>query len=101
MALANLSRQQLSPILENDRAQHGALRERQSLPHRFEHRLLFREQPQQRRVQIVEGCAPARPSSRTSSQVSCASRCTSYGRLPASSTIGRAEPGLRLESRAA
>ena len=59
MAGARVGREQLASALQHDRAQHAALRQRQPLPDRLEHRLLLGEQPRQRRVQVVEG----RPSS--------------------------------------
>ena len=54
MALADVGRQQLAALLEDDGAQHGALRQRQPLPERFEHRLLLGEQAAQGAVEIVE-----------------------------------------------
>ena len=49
-------------VLEHDRAQHRALRERQPLPRAFEHHLLLGQQPLERLMQIVERRAapPAR-----------------------------------------
>ena len=45
MALPHVRREQLAPVLEHDRAQDGALAERQPLPRLLEHRVLLGEQP--------------------------------------------------------
>ena len=61
---------QLASFLEHDRAQRGALREREPLPHGLEEHVLLGQQTVQRRVQIVEvraasaGAARRRPRSR-------------------------------------
>src|SRR5262245_20340191 len=44
MPSARVDREQFAPILQDDGAQHGALRESQALPDRFKYRFLFREQ---------------------------------------------------------
>ena len=74
---AHVGRQQLASALQHHGAQHGALRERQPLPDGLEHRVLLGEQARQRRVQVRRAPALRPPAARTSSQVSCASRCTS------------------------
>src|SRR4051812_17355081 len=58
MARSRVGRVQLTTILEDDRAKRRTLRQGQPLPDRFEQRLLFREQPGQRRVQVVNCRAP-------------------------------------------
>ena len=77
MTRARVRRQQLAAALQHDGAQHRALRQRQPLPDRLEHRLLLGEQPRERRVQMRRASPVVPPAARTSSQVSCASRCTS------------------------
>src|SRR5262249_48224935 len=72
--------------LQYDRAERRALLQCQPLPERLEDRLLLGQQPRQGPVEILP------PLARTSSHVSCARRWTSYGRLPASSTIASATP---------
>src|SRR5438067_1142356 len=59
VACPNVARQELAAILDDYGAQHGALRKREPLPDRLEHRVLFREQAAQRLVQVFEGGAPA------------------------------------------
>ena len=56
--IARVRRQQLPAFLEHDRPQHAPLRQRQSLPRRFEQRVLLGQQPAQRLVKIVERCPP-------------------------------------------
>ena len=89
---ANIGRQQLTPALEDDGAQDGALRQGQSLPHCFEHRVLLREQARERGMKMLKA-SPSGLAARTSSQVSWARRWTSYGRLPARSTTAAPRPG--------
>ncbi len=59
MPLADVGGQQLAAVLQDDRAQHRALREREALPQRFEHGLLLGEQAHQRLMEIVERRAAA------------------------------------------
>ena len=70
-------------------------RERELLPARLEQRLLLDEQAPQGAMQVVEVTSRV-PPARASSHVSCASRWTSYGRLPASSTMAAPSPGSAL-----
>src|SRR5438445_484143 len=58
MARADVGGQQCAAVLDDDGAQDGALRERQPLPQGLEYHLLFREQPFERTMQIVERRAP-------------------------------------------
>src|SRR5205823_11221163 len=44
MARPNVGRQELAAILDDDRAQHSALSQREPLPDRLEHRVLFGEE---------------------------------------------------------
>ena len=53
MAYAQVRRQQFPAIGQHDGAQRGALRQRQPLPDGLEHRLLFGQQPVQRRMQVI------------------------------------------------
>ena len=50
----HVSRQQLAAVLEDHRAQHRALRQRQALPRFLEDGVLLVEQPRQRQVQVLE-----------------------------------------------
>ena len=68
--------QQLAAALQNRGAKDRPLRERQALPDCLEHRVLLRQQPAERRVQIVERRLSS-AAARTSSHVSWARRCTS------------------------
>src|SRR5262245_53176643 len=54
MTRPRVPRQQLVSLLEHDRAQGLALRERQPLPHGLEHRLLFAQETLEGGVEIVE-----------------------------------------------
>ena len=96
MARAHVGRQQLAPLLEHDSAQRRALRERQPLPQRFEHRLLFGEQPRQRLVQVVERRpAPARRRApRPTSRARAAGRRTAGCRRARRSRAPRPASGL-------
>src|SRR5262245_26336406 len=51
---SDVSRQQLLSLLENDGPQDGSLREGQTFPHDFEHRLLFGEKAMEGSVKVVE-----------------------------------------------
>ena len=59
MSGANIGRQQLAAALEDDGAQDRALRQGQSLPHCFEHRVLLREQARERGMKMLEAHLPA------------------------------------------
>ena len=59
MPFADVGRQEFTAALQHDRAKHGALRQREPLPERFEDRLLLGEQAQQRLMQVVERRAAA------------------------------------------
>ena len=56
--IACVRRQQFPAFLEHHRPQHAPLRQRQSLPRRFEQRVLLGQQPAQRLVKILERRPP-------------------------------------------
>src|SRR5262245_30772183 len=59
MPRADVGREKLAAVLEHDRTERAALRQRETLPHGFEQHLLLRQQPFQRLMQIVESHAPS------------------------------------------
>src|SRR5262249_57979476 len=59
VAGADVRGEELAAVLPHDRPPDGALPQRPPLPERLEHRLLFGEQPTERRVEIVgRGAGP-------------------------------------------